>query len=119
MMTTPRVTEIPLTMAPIEPDPFIGSSSRAFVTQQRLVEREARQRRTDLVRRLMRTRAAHEPRISDGGGPERGDAGLERIVLAGGQGDRRAVVVEDGEAPARRAARGTPPLGRRVTIARC
>jgi hypothetical protein len=62
MMTTPRVTEIPVPMAPVEPDPFIGASSRASVAQQRLVEREARQRRTDLVRRLMRRRATQGPR---------------------------------------------------------
>ena len=62
MMTTPRVTEIPVPMAPVEPDPFIGASSRASVAQQRLVEREARERRTDLVQRLMRTRAAQRHR---------------------------------------------------------
>ena len=43
MMTTPRVTEIPVPMARVEPDPFIGASSRASVAQQRLVEREARE----------------------------------------------------------------------------
>lgn len=62
MMTTPRVTEIPVPMARVEPDPFIGASSRASVAQQRLVEREARERRTDLVQRLMRTRAAQRDR---------------------------------------------------------
>ena len=62
MMTTPRVTEIPVPMAPVEPDPFIGTTSRASIAQQRLVEREARERRTDLVQRLMRTRAAQRHR---------------------------------------------------------
>jgi hypothetical protein len=62
MMTTPRVTEIAVPMARVEPDPFIGASSRASVAQQRLVEREARERRTDLVQRLMRTRAARRHR---------------------------------------------------------
>jgi hypothetical protein len=62
MMTTPRVTEIPVPMAPVERDPFIGASSRASIAQQRLVEREARQRRTDLVRSLMRMRTARRRR---------------------------------------------------------
>ena len=56
-MTTPRVTEIPIEMAPVEPDPFIDAGPRAAVARQRLSEREARQRRTELVRRTMRMRA--------------------------------------------------------------
>jgi hypothetical protein len=62
MMTTPRVTEIPVPMAPVEPDPFIGAPSRASVARHRLAERDARERRTELVRRLMRTRAAQSDR---------------------------------------------------------
>ena len=57
-MTTPRVTEIPIAMAPVEPDPFIDLSARASVAQRRRAEREARARRTELVRRVMRVRAA-------------------------------------------------------------
>jgi hypothetical protein len=56
-MTTPRVTEIPVAIAPVEPDSFIDNSSRLSVAQLRLAEREARERRTELVRRLMRVRA--------------------------------------------------------------
>ena len=58
MMTTPRVTEIPIAMAPVEPDSFIDVTSRASVVQRRVTEREARERRMELVRRLMRVRAA-------------------------------------------------------------
>lgn len=61
MMTTPRVTEIPVPMAPVEPDPFIGPP-RASAVRQRLVEREARERRTELVLSLTRTRAAQRHR---------------------------------------------------------
>ena len=57
MMTTPRVTEIPMAMTPVEPDPFIDNSSRLSAAQRRLAEREARERRTDSVRRIMRVRA--------------------------------------------------------------
>jgi len=46
MMTTPRVTEIPLAMTPVEADPFIDVASRASVAQRRFVERAARKRRT-------------------------------------------------------------------------
>jgi hypothetical protein len=58
MMTTPRVTEIPIAMAPVEPDSFIDNTSRPSVVGRRLAEREARERRTELVRRLIRVRAA-------------------------------------------------------------
>jgi hypothetical protein len=54
MMTTPRVTEIPIAMAAVEPDSFIDSSSRLSVAQRRLADRESRERRTELVRRIMR-----------------------------------------------------------------
>ena len=64
MMTTPRVTEIPVPMAAVEPDPFIAGPPRASVARQRLLEREARERRTELVRTLMRTRAAQRLRGS-------------------------------------------------------
>ena len=56
-MTTPRVTEIPIAMAPVEPDLFIDGSPRLSVAQRRLAEREARERRTELIRRIMRVRA--------------------------------------------------------------
>ena len=62
MVTTPRVTEIPVPMAPVEPDPFIAAPSRATVARERLLEREARARRTELVRSLMRSRAAQRGR---------------------------------------------------------
>jgi hypothetical protein len=46
-MTTPRVTEIPIAMAPVEPDSFIDNASRLSVAERRLAEREARERRTE------------------------------------------------------------------------
>jgi hypothetical protein len=58
MMTTPRVTEIPIAMAPVEPDSFIDKSSGSSAARRRLAEREARERRTESVRRMMRVRAA-------------------------------------------------------------
>ena len=61
-MTTPRVTEIAVAMAPVEPDPFIAAPSRASAAQRRLSEREARERRTELVLRTMRVRAAQRAR---------------------------------------------------------
>jgi hypothetical protein len=61
MMTTPRVTEIPIAMAPVEPDPFIEVPSRVSVVRRQVTEREARERQTELVRRIMRTRAARRP----------------------------------------------------------
>jgi hypothetical protein len=57
MMTTPRVTEIPVAMAAVEPDPFIAGS-RGAAAERRIAEREDRERRTELVRRAMRMRAA-------------------------------------------------------------
>ena len=56
MMTTPRVTEIPIAMAPVEPDSFIDVTSRASVVQRGVTEREAHERRMELVRRTMRMR---------------------------------------------------------------
>jgi hypothetical protein len=61
MMTTPRVTETPLAMAAVEPDSFI-ESSRTPDAKRRLAEREARERRTELVRRDLRVRAADTPK---------------------------------------------------------
>ena len=58
MMTTPRVTEIPIAMTPVEPDSFVEDASRLSVVERRLAEREARERRTELVRLLIRMRAA-------------------------------------------------------------
>lgn len=57
MMTTPRVTEMPLALAAVEPDSFI-ESSRTSVANRRLAEREAGERRTELVRRVLRVRTA-------------------------------------------------------------
>jgi hypothetical protein len=62
MMTTPRVTEIAVAMAPVEPDPFIAAPSRASAAQRRLSEREARRRSTELVRRMLRMRATRRAR---------------------------------------------------------
>ena len=61
MMTTPRVTEIPIAMAAVEPDSFIEDSSRGLVAHRRRAEREdPRKRRTELVRRTLRSIRAHE-----------------------------------------------------------
>ena len=57
MMTTRRVTEIPIAMAPVEPDSFIENASRLSVVERRFAEREARERLTELVRRVIRVRA--------------------------------------------------------------
>ena len=61
-MTTPRVTEIAVAMAPVEPDPFIAAPSQGSAAQRRLSEREARRRGTELVRRMLRMRAAQRAR---------------------------------------------------------
>jgi hypothetical protein len=53
-MTSPRVTETPLRMEPVEPDPFIEALPRSTAVRPRLTEREERERRVELVRRLMR-----------------------------------------------------------------
>ena len=45
MMTTPRVTEIPIAMAPVEPDSFIDNGSRLSVVGRRLAEHESADRR--------------------------------------------------------------------------
>jgi hypothetical protein len=62
MMTTPRVTEIAVAMAPVEPDPFIAAPYRDSAAQRRLSEREATRRSTELVRRMLRMRAAQRAR---------------------------------------------------------
>ena len=61
-MITPRVTEIAVAMAPVEPDPFIAAPSQASAAQRRLSEREAPRRSTQLVRRMLRMRAAQRAR---------------------------------------------------------
>ena len=43
-MTTPRVTEIAVAMAPADPDQFIGVPSRDSVARRRLSERDAGRR---------------------------------------------------------------------------
>ena len=60
-MTTPRVTEMPLWMEPVEPDPFIEALPRSSAVRPRLTEREERERRVELVRRLMRVQAGDGP----------------------------------------------------------
>jgi hypothetical protein len=56
-MTTPHVTQNPLVLEPVEPDPFIEAPSRPPGPTARRTEREQRMRRIDLVRRLLRVRA--------------------------------------------------------------
>ena len=56
-MTSPRVTETPLRMEPVEPDPFIEALPRSSAVRPRLTERAERERRVELVRRLMRIHA--------------------------------------------------------------
>jgi hypothetical protein len=51
-MTTPHVTELPLALEPVEPDPFIEALPSPPAAARR-AEREERRRRLDLVRRLM------------------------------------------------------------------
>jgi hypothetical protein len=53
-MTTPHVTEMPLRLEPVEPDPFIEALSWSSVVRPRLTEREERERRVELVRRVRR-----------------------------------------------------------------
>jgi len=59
-MTSPRVTETPLRMEPVEPDPFIEALSQSTAVRPRLTEREERERRVELVR-LMRIQAGAGP----------------------------------------------------------
>jgi hypothetical protein len=47
-MITPRVTEIPLRLAPVERDPFVDAPSR--VARRPPSRREARERRMESVR---------------------------------------------------------------------
>jgi hypothetical protein len=51
-MTTPHVTELPLRLEPVTPDPFIAAPSPPSATVRRSARLE-RERRLDLVRRLM------------------------------------------------------------------
>ena len=55
-MTTPRVTEMPLRLEPVEPDPFIEVRPRSSDVRPRPLEREERERRVELVRRFLRVR---------------------------------------------------------------
>jgi hypothetical protein len=64
-MTSPRVTETPLRMEPVEPDPFIEALSRSTAVRPRLTEREERERRVELVCRLMRIQAG-DGRVRNG-----------------------------------------------------
>ena len=58
-MTSPRVTETPLRMEPVEPDPFIEALPRSTAVRPRLTEE--RERRVELVRRLMRIQVVDGP----------------------------------------------------------
>ena len=58
VMTTPRVTEMPLRLEPVQPDPFIDAPSRPRAVTPRLTEREERERRIELVCRVMHVHAA-------------------------------------------------------------
>lgn len=53
-MTTPRVTEMPLRLEPVQPDPFIEAQSRPSAIAPPLTVREERERRVELVRRVFR-----------------------------------------------------------------
>jgi len=64
-MTTLRVTEMPLRLEPVQPDPFIEAQSRFSAVRPRLTEREERERRVELVRRLMRIQAG-DGRVRNG-----------------------------------------------------
>jgi hypothetical protein len=44
-------------MASVEPDAFIDNTARPSAGQRRLAEGEAHERRTELVRRIVRVRA--------------------------------------------------------------
>ena len=55
-MTTPHVTEMPLRLEPVEPDPFIEALPRPSVVCPARTGREERERRVELVRRVMRAR---------------------------------------------------------------
>jgi hypothetical protein len=56
-VTTPRVTEMPLRLEPVLPDPFIGPPSRSSAVPFGLTENEA-PRRTERLRRVMPAHAA-------------------------------------------------------------
>jgi hypothetical protein len=56
VVTTPHVTELPLRLEPVEPDPFIVALPRAAGARARRADREQRERRIELVRRLLRVR---------------------------------------------------------------
>ena len=56
-MTSPRVTETPLRMEPVEPDPFIEALPRSTAVRPRLTEQEECERRVELVRHVMRIQA--------------------------------------------------------------
>jgi hypothetical protein len=60
-MTTPSVTEMPLRLEPVEPDPFIEAPSPSSAVRPHLAEREERERRVALVRRVMRGHGGDGP----------------------------------------------------------
>jgi hypothetical protein len=57
-MTAPCVTEMPLRLEPVEPDPFIEARSRSSAVRPSPTEREDRERRVELVLRVMRVHAS-------------------------------------------------------------
>jgi hypothetical protein len=65
-MTTPRVTEMPLRLEPVQPDPFIEAPSRPRAAVPRSAEREERERRVELVRRVMHVHTAAAGAPDDG-----------------------------------------------------
>jgi hypothetical protein len=65
-METPRVTEIPLTLAAVEPDLFADGLSRGSA-QRRAGERDARERQLQLVRRAIRARSVTARRFRRSG----------------------------------------------------
>jgi hypothetical protein len=63
-MTTPRVTEIPLELAPVKADSFVEASPRTSAAQRRLSDREAQGRQANLVRSVIRLRAVRAQSVS-------------------------------------------------------
>jgi hypothetical protein len=62
MMTRPRVTEIAVALAPVEPDPFIAAPSRDPPHSGGSPRAKRARRSTELVRRVMRMRSARRAR---------------------------------------------------------
>ena len=65
-MTTPRVTEMPLRLEPVQPDPIIEGLPRFAAVRPRPTAREERERRMELIRRMMHARTDNRPGIRNG-----------------------------------------------------